>query len=150
MFKDIFLEVFNKPYNFEKTNITERSYYFITENGDQVDVIFYNDYPRAEIVFKVNNEINLTGQGKNVFKIFATIKKIIEENKKYLSNFKYIYFSSKTSEKSRVKLYKKMINEIKTLLNKKYIAEDKGDSIFKKYYFIISDTKDMTFDKMFD
>jgi hypothetical protein len=149
-FKEFFLEVFNKSYNFEKGRITnERSYYFITENGDQVDVIFYDDNPRVEIVFRVNDKVDLTGKGKNVFKIFATIAKIIKEDKNYLSKFDYIYFSSKNSEKSRVKLYKTMANEIKKLLNKKYVSESNSSgSSFDNHYFIISNTKDMTFDKM--
>ena len=128
-----FVEAFDNPYKWKKTKTDNYGMTFMTklDDGRKLKVRFDEDFTEVEIIFLVDEKSSLTGGG-DAFRIFATVKEIIEKNIDYLEEFDVVFFAAKTSEQSRVKLYKILSKWIKKKLKRDLsIENDSGDIVYK-------------------
>jgi hypothetical protein len=127
-----FLEAFDKPYEWKKvkSEMDGKAYAAKLDGGRKLKVLFEEDFNTVEIIFFVDNEVSLTGGG-DAFRILATVKEIIEKNIKYLKKFSLVYFTAKTSEKSRIDLYKVFSKMLKKKLKRDfYIQNDVSELVY--------------------
>ena len=110
-------EVFDRPYEWKKesngSNVS-RFEFFDGETNFSVK-LFYEDATKdnpktIEVQFskqKANGEYEFDiSKSKNAFRIFATVSDILLKN---LKGYKDISFNSKLSDKSRIKLYDRLV-----------------------------------------
>ena len=124
-----YVEAFDKPYKWKKKFEDDDRMAFIANLDDgrelEVQIRFDNGFADAGILFYVDKKISLTGKG-DAFRIFATVKEIIEKNINYLKGFDAVSFSAKSTEHSRVKLYKVFSKWLKKKLKSDLSIEDDG------------------------
>ncbi len=115
-FRNYINEIFDNPYEYKKTkdNPDGLVFKFKSEDGGKFKVhVDFDDFGDTEIHFSKDKEIEMTGEG-DAFRIFATIKKIIMDNKKKIKkNSENISIIGKTKDRGRVKFYKSVAGWVK-------------------------------------
>jgi hypothetical protein len=120
----LLLELFNDIYSY--TKVDSRDYDFVYEfkaasmaeddSKSNVQVIFYKDpYDIWSIVFN-RDEDTAINNGGDALKIFATVLDIIQMFDKEHKP-KYLSFTAKSNEPSRIKLYQRLVKRIPNFID---------------------------------
>jgi len=119
--EDVINELANEPYRYMlwKRTMMGNSYLFQTDGGQEIVVSMVPETladgtHRVEVMFadKATFGLEKTGKG-DAFRIFATVAQILKD---YIKEAKFevgeIYFTGKTKEPSRIKLYDKIARRL--------------------------------------
>ena len=112
-FKEYITELFNQPAEFELVEVDEGLIYqyksYIEEDALVVSMAYYEG--QWEVVFWVNDKLNITNSDGNEFVVFSTVIAILKDFVRR-ENPEFIKFSARKDERSRVSLYGKMIDKL--------------------------------------
>ena len=107
------------PYMLWKRTMMGNSYLFQTDGGQEIVVSIWPETlsdgtNRVEVMFADKKDFGLEKTGKgDAFRIFATVAQILKD---YIAQAKFdvneIYFTGKTKEPSRIKLYDKIARRL--------------------------------------
>ena len=133
MFKELFTgfggdidETFDNPYKINVHDVGEYSFTTDTGNGIGVDLDGIGEDPKdeegVEIMFSNDGAYDMTGDG-DAFRILATVIKIVMSKKKKLKKFDPVWFTAKSSESGKVKLYRVFARKLQKILKKKNVYE---------------------------
>ncbi len=135
-FKNYLNEIFDNPYEYEIKYSTDNMYAkFTDEEGDpfkvKIDFDPLYQFPELQGQLGPNDSISelwflknedLVADPSNAFRVFATIKQILKDNKSKIKKHSKngFIFTGKSNESSRVKLYKVLLKHIKKEFGYKY------------------------------
>lgn len=130
------------PYMLWKRTMMGNSYLFQTDGGQEIVVSIVPETlsdgtNRVEVMFADKKDFGLEKTGKgDAFRIFATVAQILKD---YIAQAKFevgeIYFTGKTNEPSRIKLYDKIARRLGHYLQGFEFTGSGDNSVEKGYFF---------------
>lgn len=142
-FKNYLNELFNSSYELNKP-LKLKDYVsvdFDSTNGDNYMVTlikkenFNINKTYIDIAFEDDAGRHSMNDKGDAIKIFSTVMKVIDENKKFIKSGDYVKFSAHSEEASRVKLYVKFAKMFKSKFNYKHHKEVKENNENVHYFY---------------
>lgn len=141
-FKNYLTELFDSFYPLNKA-VKGKDYVLVdfdTDNGDNymVNLLRKENFNINKIYVDISFEddfgsYTITNAG-DAIKVFSTVMKALDDNKKFIRSGDYVKFAAKSDEPSRVKLYVKLAKIFKSKFKYKYHkeVEERGENV---HYF---------------